>query len=72
VASSSFDTAGFYQAIDQVRQKRGVSWNRVMRETGVASCHVPSQMQARGLSPDSQARLAAWAGIDPSAFEQGK
>ncbi len=69
MANTSFDTAGFYQAIDQVRVARGVSWYAVFKRTGETCC-ISRAKRAHVPMPDTRAVLARWAGIDASAFER--
>lgn len=67
--SSAFDTAGFYAAIDAVRKERGVTWNHVFRKTFVNNC-VSAQKRTHTPEPAARQVLAAWAGIDASAYER--
>jgi len=67
--NSSFDTAGFYQALDVVRQARGLSWYGVWRQTFVENC-TSAKKRTRPLRSEDRATLATWAGLDASAFER--
>lgn len=63
ITTSTFDTAAFWQALDAVRQARGVRWYTVFQRTGV---NAVTRAATRGnrLLPENIERLAAWAGID--------
>lgn len=67
--TNTFDTAGFYAAIDAVRQARGVSWYVVFQRTGVITVRSAKERKSTP-DRDNRTRLAAWAGIDASAFER--
>ena len=71
MANASFNMQGFYEAIDRVRRERRVTWNHIFRATGVTACHQPLQMRRHTLLSAGRQQLAAWAGIDARAFEQG-
>jgi len=67
--ANSFDTAGFYQALDAVRQARGLSWYAVWRQTFVDNC-TSAKKRERSLPAEDRQTLATWAGLDASAFER--
>lgn len=66
---STFDTIGFYAAIDAVRKERGLTWYAVFRATYL-DVVMSAAKRARPLAPRNRAILAQWAGIDGAAFER--
>jgi len=67
-----FDSRGFYSALAATVTARKVTWKHVGAETGIS----PSTLSrmASGRSPDaaSLTALAAWAGLNPTDFLEGK
>ena len=67
--SSTFDTEGFWQAIDAVRRERGLAWYAVWRQTFVDNV-ASAEKRKRTPNKATRATLAEWAGIDASRFER--
>lgn len=64
----SFDSDGFYSALDAARMSRGVHWKTVASETGVSASTLTRISQGRRPDVDSFAALTNWAGLDPDSF----
>lgn len=64
----SFDSDGFFSALDAARMSRGVHWKTVASETGVSASTLTRIGQGRRPDVDSFAALANWAGLDPDDF----
>ena len=64
--SSTFDTEGFWTAIDAVRKERGVTWYAIFRATYLDCCLSAKRRVNRTPNAQTRATLAEWAGIDAS------
>lgn len=64
----SFDSDGFFSALDAARMSRGVHWKTVASETGVSASTLTRIGQGRRPDVDSFAALINWAGLDPDNF----
>jgi len=64
----SFDSDGFFSALDAARMSRGVHWKTVASETGVSASSLTRIGQGRRPDVDSFAALTSWAGLDPDSF----
>ena len=64
----SFDSDGFFAALDAARVSRGLHWKTVASEAGVSASTLTRMGQGRRPDVDSFAALASWAGLDPDAF----
>lgn len=67
-----FDIDQFYQALDQVRKARQMSWREIFHATGLSLVY-PSQFRRRRKqgwkwNADSLAVLAVWSGLNLNAF----
>ena len=69
IPQTTFDCSAFWQALDRVRQERGVRWYTVFQRTGV---NAVTRAATRGnrLLPENIERLAAWAGIDAADYRK--
>lgn len=65
---ASFDRAGFYAALDITRQKRGMYWQDVARETGTSQSTFTRLGQGRAPDVDTFAVLVAWLGMPADTF----
>src|SRR5690349_11627288 len=63
-----FDTAGFYEALDGVRQARRLNWKQVANESGVSDSTLTRMAQGKRPTVDWLAALCAWSGLDADAF----
>ncbi|MEM1377920.1 MAG: helix-turn-helix domain-containing protein [Pseudomonadota bacterium] len=68
MSNSHFDVAGFYAALDGVRQSRGITWKKVASETGVAASTLTRIGQGKRPDVDGLAALASWSNLDVSHF----
>ena len=64
----SFDSDGFFAALDAARVSRGLHWKTIASETGVSASTLTRMSQGRRPDVDSFAALASWAGLDPDDF----
>jgi transcriptional regulator with XRE-family HTH domain len=64
----SFDSDGFFSALDAARTSRRVHWKTVAYETGVSASTLTRIGQGRRPDVDSFAALTSWAGLDPDSF----
>jgi transcriptional regulator with XRE-family HTH domain len=63
-----FDTAGFYEALDGVRQARRLNWKQVASESGVSASTLTRMAQGKRPDVDGLAALCAWSGLDADDF----
>lgn len=70
-----FDIVRFLQALDEVRDARGLTWHNVYHQTGVYGVAAESTRQrylrGRGnqaMSVHTMVVLAVWAGLDVQQF----
>jgi transcriptional regulator with XRE-family HTH domain len=71
MSNFNFDTEGFYAALDSARQAKGITWKSVASGSGVAASTLTRMGQGKRPDVDGLAALAAWSGIDASAFYRG-
>lgn len=64
----SFDSEGFFSALDAARTSRGVHWKTVASETGVSASTLTRIGQGSRPDLDSFAALTKWAGLDADSF----
>lgn len=65
---TDFDATGFFQALEITVLARGLKWKQVSEATGVSTSTLSRMAQGRGPDAASQAKLAAWAGLNPADF----
>jgi transcriptional regulator with XRE-family HTH domain len=58
-----FDTSGFFDALDSVRQAQEKTWKQVAGESGVSASTLTRIAQGRRPDVDGLAALAAWSGL---------
>ncbi len=63
-----FDLNGFYAAVAQVVQTRGVTWRRVASDTGITQSSLTRLGQGHDIQGAALATLAAWASVNPADF----
>jgi transcriptional regulator with XRE-family HTH domain len=63
-----FDAQAFYEALDAVRQARGLTWKQVAAESGVSASTLTRMAQGKRPDVDGLAALVAWAGLDADAY----
>ena len=63
-----FDAEGFFKAIESTVVARGAKWKDVSDQTGVSTSTLSRMAQGRGPDAASQAKLAAWAEINPAEY----
>jgi transcriptional regulator with XRE-family HTH domain len=66
--SGWFDTEGFYEALDSVRQARRLNWKQVAAESGVSASTLTRMAQGRRPDVDGLAALAAWSGLTTDEY----
>ncbi len=67
-ATRTFNAKAFYAALSRVVETRGVSWNRVGQDTGIAPSSLSRLGRGRDIQGAALAKLSAWAGINPAEF----
>lgn len=63
-----FDAEGFFQALDDVRSTRELTWKQVADESGVSASTLTRMAQGRRPDVDSLAALLKWSGLSADAF----
>jgi len=63
-----FDSEGFYQSLDAVRQAKRLNWKQVAAEAGVSASTLTRMAQGRRPDVDGLAALSAWSGLSPDDF----
>jgi transcriptional regulator with XRE-family HTH domain len=64
----SFDQAGFFSAIDAVRESRGVTWKQVADGAGVSQSTLSRMGQGRRPDVDSFVALLRWSSLEADDF----
>ena len=67
-----FDAAGFYGAIDSVRQARDLNWKQVAEKSGVSASTLTRMAQGKRPDVDGLAALAAWSGVEVDAYVRSR
>jgi transcriptional regulator with XRE-family HTH domain len=67
----TFDSEGFYAALDAERQGKRLNWKQVAAATGVSASTLTRMGQGKRPDVDSLAALCAWAGLDADMFITG-
>lgn len=67
----SFDSAGFYDAIDAHRQAQKKTWRKVASDTGISASTFTRMAQGRRPDVNSLAALCAWSGLQAEDFVRG-
>jgi transcriptional regulator with XRE-family HTH domain len=67
-AKASFDSDGFYAALDAQRVGLALNWKQVAAASGVSASTFSRLAQGKRPDVDSLAALAAWSGISVSDF----
>ena len=63
-----FDAVGFYEALDSVRDGKGMNWKQVAGESGVSASTLTRMAQGKRPDVDGLAALVAWSGLDADQF----
>jgi transcriptional regulator with XRE-family HTH domain len=63
-----FDSEGFYQALDGVRQARNLNWKQVAEESGVSASSLTRMAQGKRPDVDGLAALVAWSGLQADNY----
>lgn len=63
-----FDSEGFYESLDAVRQAKRLNWKQVAADAGVSASTLTRMAQGRRPDVDGLAALAAWSGLSPDDF----
>ncbi len=58
-----FDSDGFYEALDAVRQAKRLNWKQVASESGVSASTLTRMAQGKRPDVDGLAALSAWSGL---------
>jgi len=65
---AEFDAAGFYAALDAVRQARRLNWKQVAEQSGISASTLTRLAQKRRPDVDSLASLLSWSGLSGDEF----
>jgi transcriptional regulator with XRE-family HTH domain len=63
-----FDAEGFFDALDDVRTSRELTWKQVAEESEVSASTLTRMAQGRRPDVDSLAALLRWSGLSADAF----
>jgi transcriptional regulator with XRE-family HTH domain len=63
-----FDAEGFFQALDDVRSSRELTWKQVADESEVSASTLTRMAQGRRPDVDSLAALLKWSGLSADDF----
>jgi hypothetical protein len=63
-----FDTRALYEALDAQRQTRGVSWEQLARDLGVAATTLKGTAKGGRLEVDGMLRMVGWLGRTVESF----
>ena len=63
-----FDGKALYQALDRQRTERGLTWQAVARETGVAAATITRTREGGRLEVDGMLAMVAWLGVPVETF----
>jgi transcriptional regulator with XRE-family HTH domain len=63
-----FDAGAFYDALEGVRQSRGITWKQVAGESGVSASTLTRMAQGKRPDVDGLAALVAWSGLDADDY----
>jgi transcriptional regulator with XRE-family HTH domain len=69
---SSFDFSSFYKALQSTVAARSSTWKAVSDETGVSRSTLSRMAKGRQPDAESLTALAAWSGLNPTAFYSGQ
>ncbi len=63
-----FDTRALYEALDEQRLARGLSWEQVATELGVSSTTLRNTARGGRLEVDGMLRMVGWLGRTVESF----
>jgi transcriptional regulator with XRE-family HTH domain len=63
-----FDAEGFFNALDDVRTSRELTWKQIADESGVSASTLTRMAQGRRPDVDSLAALLKWSGLSADDF----
>jgi hypothetical protein len=66
-----FDRPALYAALDAQRRARGISWQQVARETGVAASTIVASKRAGLMETDRMLAMVGWMGCTSEKFIRG-
>ena len=64
----SFDSKGFYEALDATRRSRSLNWKQVAAQSGVSASTLTRMAQGRRPDVDGLAALASWSALMADDF----
>ncbi len=67
-ATSPFDLAGLYAAIDAQRTSRGLAWTALSKEVGVSASTIRRFGDADDAEADGVLALIRWLDVEPESF----
>lgn len=66
-----FDRPALYAALDAQRRARGISWQQIARETGVAASTIVATQREGPMETDGMLAMVRWLGCIPEKFIRG-
>src|SRR4029077_16945537 len=63
-----FDAEGFYKALDDQRESKGMTWKQVAEESDVSASTLTRMAQGRRPDIDSMAALLKWSGLSADDY----
>jgi hypothetical protein len=66
-----FDRPALYAALDEQRRGRGISWQQLARETGVAASTIVATKRAGFMETDGMLAMVRWLVCNPEEFIRG-
>ena len=64
----SFDSVGFYEALDATRLARRLNWKQVAAQSGVSASTLTRMAQGKRPDVDGLAALVSWSGLKIDDF----
>ena len=70
-AQHRFDRPALYAALDAQRCARGISWQQISREIGVAASTLVATKSPGPMETDGMLAMVRWLGYSPKSFIRG-
>jgi len=71
MAKGEFDGEAFYDALDSIRDSKGMTWKQVAGESQVSASTLTRMSQGKRPDVDSLAALVKWSGLNTDDFIVG-
>ena len=63
-----FDFNAFFEALENVRVNKGISWKRLAEEVGMSASSLTRLQQGKKVDVDAVGSLSRWAGLNVDAY----